>query len=68
VIDKSDLKDECIPIDTINNMVEEQSLTEEQKQLIKETFDSFDNDGNGIISQKELGLALRSLGQNPTGI
>lgn len=65
MIDKSNQEDER-SINN-NNIVKEQCLTEEQKQLIKEAFESFDNDGNGI-SQKELGLALRSLGQNPTGI
>jgi Ca2+-binding EF-hand superfamily protein len=67
MIDKSNQEDER-SINNNNNIVKEQCLTEEQIQLIKEAFESFDNDGNGIISQKELGLALRSLGQNPTGI
>ena len=32
----------------------------------KEAFSLFDKEGNGVISSKELGTAMRSLGQNPT--
>lgn len=32
----------------------------------KEAFSLFDKDGDGTISVKELGTAMRSLGQNPT--
>ena len=39
-------------------------LTEEQKQEIKEAFDLFDTDGQGIES-KELKLAMRALGFQP---
>ena len=41
-------------------------LTKEQIAEIKEAFSLYDKDGNGTISTKELGTALRSLGQNPT--
>ena len=32
----------------------------------KETFSLFDKEGNGTIAMKELGTALRALGQHPT--
>ena len=33
---------------------------------LRETFTYFDKDKDGYISSKELGLVMRSLGQNPT--
>jgi len=33
---------------------------------LQETFTYFDKDKDGYISSKELGLVMRSLGQNPT--
>ena len=41
-------------------------LTEEQIAEFKEAFALFDKDGDGTITTKELGTAMRSLGQNPT--
>jgi len=41
-------------------------LTEEQITEFKEAFSVFDKDGDGNISAKELGIVMRSLGQNPT--
>ena len=32
----------------------------------KEAFSLFDKNGDGCISSKELGIVMRSLGQNPT--
>jgi len=32
----------------------------------KEAFSLFDKNGDGCISSKELGVVMRSLGQNPT--
>ena len=32
----------------------------------KEAFSLFDKDGDGTITNKELGTVMRSLGQNPT--
>ena len=41
-------------------------LTEEQIAEFKEAFSLFDKDGDGNITTKELGMVMRSLGQNPT--
>lgn len=41
-------------------------LTEQQKVDIKEAFDLFDPDGTGKIATKDLTVALRALGFEPT--
>jgi calmodulin len=33
---------------------------------IREAFQVFDKDGSGFINSRELGMVMRSLGQNPT--
>ena len=43
-----------------------QELSDAQKNEIKEAFDMFDTAGLGIIDAKELKVALRALGFNPT--
>ena len=43
-------------------------LTEEQIAEFKEAFSLFDKDGDGVITTKELGTVMRSLGQNPTEV
>ncbi|ELT92751.1 hypothetical protein CAPTEDRAFT_163548 [Capitella teleta] len=43
-----------------------EKLTDEQISEFREAFQLFDKDGNGFISTKELGMVMRSLGQNPT--
>lgn len=42
------------------------SLTEEQIAEFKEAFSLFDKDGDGSITTIELGVVMKSLGQNPT--
>jgi calmodulin len=42
------------------------NLTEEQIAEFKEAFQIFDKDGDGMITTKELGTVMRSLGQNPS--
>ena len=44
----------------------EKVLTSEQIAELKEAFQLFDRDGDGTISTDELGIVLRSIGQNPT--
>lgn len=41
------------------------TLTEEQRQEIKEAFDLFDTDNTGRIDAKELKVAMRALGFEP---
>ncbi|VDL80612.1 unnamed protein product [Nippostrongylus brasiliensis] len=41
-------------------------LTEQEIEEFKEAFLLFDKDRNGTMSTKELGIAMRALGQNPT--
>ncbi|KAL7470452.1 hypothetical protein ACHAXS_010683 [Conticribra weissflogii] len=41
-------------------------LTEEQKEEIREAFDLFDTDGSGTIDAKELKVAMRALGFEPS--
>ena len=41
------------------------TLTDEQKQEIREAFDLFDTDGSGTIDAKELRVAMRALGFEP---
>lgn len=41
-------------------------LTPEQIEEFKEAFYLFDKDGDGNITALELGIVMRTLGQNPT--
>lgn len=41
-------------------------LSPEQIKMYKEAFSVFDKNNRGLVSTKELGVVLRSLGQNPS--
>lgn len=41
-------------------------LSPEKVNIYREAFKSFDKNGDGTISTKELGVVMRTLGQNPT--
>ncbi|XP_052766857.1 calmodulin-beta-like, partial [Mya arenaria] len=43
-----------------------QELTEEQTGEFREAFNLFDKDGDGTIDTKELGNAMKAMGQSPT--
>ncbi|XP_033728846.1 calmodulin-like [Pecten maximus] len=43
-----------------------QSLTDDQRAALQDAFNKFDIDGNGSITAGELGLAMRSIGENPS--
>ncbi|XP_076096049.1 neo-calmodulin-like isoform X1 [Mytilus galloprovincialis] len=47
-------------------LVDETQIPEEQLREFKEAFSLFDKDGDGTISSAELGVVMRSLGQNPS--
>jgi len=42
-------------------------LSDDQIAELKEGFSFFDKDGDAVITTKELGTSMRSMGQNPTG-
>ena len=43
-----------------------EKLSPEQLAEFREAFSVFDKDGDGTISEKELGTVMRALGLNPT--
>ena len=60
---KSIKNEEPLPFDPTLNT---DNLTPDEKEVIKEKFLLFDEDGSGSISKEELGAAMRYMGLNPT--
>ena len=60
------LKSELTVFDSLFAGFKAAALTSEQIAKLKETFSLLDKDGDGCITARELGVYLRSLGQNPT--
>merc|ERR1712224_782116 len=50
----------------MESLLMEERLTEEQISEFKKAFLLFEKDGDGTIAIKDLGMLMRSLGQNPT--
>ncbi|KAI0217446.1 hypothetical protein LSAT2_030741 [Lamellibrachia satsuma] len=55
----------CVKVLERHRPVVDQLMDEELAEYRK-AFAMFDKDGDGCISTKELGVAMRALGQNPT--
>ncbi|ELK11536.1 Calmodulin [Pteropus alecto] len=55
--------DPCALLPSASTVIDQ--LTKEQIAEYKEAFSLFDEDGDGTITTKELGIVMRSLGQNP---
>ncbi|KAH3844321.1 calmodulin-A-like [Dreissena polymorpha] len=55
-----------VPLVPVREETKTHNFTEEELAEYKEAFNIFDRDGSGAISNKELGIALRSLGLNPS--
>eukprot|EP01105_Mastigella_eilhardi_P014311 TRINITY_DN3263_c0_g1_i6.p1 TRINITY_DN3263_c0_g1~~TRINITY_DN3263_c0_g1_i6.p1 ORF type:complete len:1939 (-),score=315.55 TRINITY_DN3263_c0_g1_i6:82-5112(-) len=65
-IAESSMKEEYSDEDSDSRSTTVRSLTEEQLAELKEAFSLFDVDGDGTITTKQLGIVMRSLGQNLT--
>lgn len=51
---------------TSTRMTALEKLTNQEIAEYREAFNIFDRDGSGTITSKELAIAMRSLGQNPS--
>ncbi|MFH4973361.1 hypothetical protein AB6A40_000070 [Gnathostoma spinigerum] len=51
---------------TSSNGTDQEEFTPEELQEFAQAFKMFDRDGNGTINIRELGVAMRTLGLNPT--
>ncbi|KHN85551.1 Calmodulin-like protein, partial [Toxocara canis] len=49
-----------------SNTTDQEEFTAEELQEFAQAFKMFDKDGNGTMNIKELGVAMRTLGLNPT--
>ncbi|XP_026479425.1 caltractin-like [Ctenocephalides felis] len=66
LVTKEDLKRKLLPGQRTTNAIPTFQLSEEQKNDLKQAFELFDKHGIGTIELRDLKVAIRALGYEPT--